>query len=77
MLEQNTNYIVGWGSIFTHSHPVLNYGQTGKFSTDASCSKGCAWFWPSSDDMSDESALQVQLNHIFCKESSYVDGLKA
>lgn len=77
MPKQNTNYINGWGSIFTRKHPSLNYGQTGRFSTDASCRKGHAWFWPSSDSEGDETATQVRLRHIFTKDSSYANGTEA
>lgn len=76
MPEQNTTYIHGCGSIFTRKHPSLNYGQTGVYTTDASSRKGYAWFMPSADYYNGPAA-EVDLNHIFTKDSTYVDGTEA
>ena len=87
MPKQNTNYIDGWGSIFTYidgwgsiftrKHPSLNYGQTGKYWTDASSPKGHAWFAASVDDGFAKPAVAVKLSYIFTKDSTYVDGTEA
>ena len=77
MPKQNTNYINGWGCIFTRKHPSLNYGQTGKYWTDASSPKGHAWFAASLDDDFAKPAVLVKIKNIFTKESSYVNGTEA
>ena len=77
MPKQNTNYINGWGCIFTRKHPSLNYGQTGKYWTDASSPKGHAWFAASVDDDFAKPAVLVKIKNIFTKESSYVNGTEA
>ena len=77
MPKQNTNYINGWGTIFTRDHPTLNYGQTGKYWTDASSSKDHAWFAESLDDDFAKPAIPVKIKNIFTGESSYVNGTEA
>lgn len=77
MPKQNTNYIQGWGSIFTRKHPTLNYGQTGKYWTDASAPKGYAWFAESLDDDFAKPAVLVRIKNIFTRDSSYINGTEA
>ena len=77
MPEQNTNYINGMGCIFTRKHPSLNYGQTGKYWTDASSPKGHAWFAESLDDDFAKPAVLVKIKNIFTNESSYINGTEA
>ena len=77
MHKQNTKYINGWGCIFTRKHPSLNYGQTGKYWTDASAPKGYAWFSASLDDDFAKPAILVKIKNIFTADSSYVNGTEA
>lgn len=75
--KNNTNYVNGWGCIFTRNHPSLNFGQTGKYWTDASSLKGYAWFAASLDEGFASPAILVKIKNIFTKDDSYVDGTES
>lgn len=70
--KQITNYVNGYGAIWTRNHPELHYGHTGQYWTDASCKKGTAWFLPDSVEV--QHAVSIPLKHIFTKDSTYVNG---
>lgn len=77
MQTNNTNYINGWGCIRTHEHSSLNYGQTGKYSTDASTPKGYVHFAASLDDDFVRPAALVKIKDIHTHESTYANGLES
>lgn len=75
--KSNTNYIHDHGCILTHTHPSLNYGQTGTYFTDASSPKGYAWFQESIEGDTSPPAVLVKIKNIYTNKSTYVSGLES